>query len=749
MAIPAKLGQFTVLRELGRGGMGIVYLARDEKLKREVAIKTLPQRKSQDPHWRARFTREAELLARLSHPNIALIYEWLDVEEAGSFLVLEYVPGEGLRERILRRPLDVPTALDVCAQVARAMESAHNRGIIHRDLKPENLRLTPDEVVKILDFGIAVARASDDFLPPTAQNGDHPRVPAPSAPTRIAERPRPSIELDDASAELIGTPGYMSPEQARGRSIDKRTDVFAFGCILFECLSGRPAFDGATMADRIAAVLQDEPDWAVLPRDTPESIRSMLPRLLEKNLTDRLRDLGDARIEIEAAMHRRHSTAVSKPTPHNLPGSLTTFIGAEETLDRLRALLSDTRLLTLTGAGGCGKTRLALRLAMDSLPLHPDGVWIIELAPVTAWDGVLKAAADAVGFHSPDSRATQPDIVEHLRNGNRLLVFDNCEHLLSPTAQIVDALLRGCPEVKIITTSQEPLGLPGELVFKVPSLTLPGEDESDPDELRGYESVRLFVDRAKLASTRFELTAANAPAIARICRRLDGIPLAIELAAARVKVLTPDQIDAKLSNRFQVLTGGSKMAVERQRTLLGAMEWSYSLLDDHEKRFLRILSVFSGGCTLEAATAVCAISLNSDGTPDEIETLDMLSRLVDKSLVQVDDVEVEGESQARYRLLQSVRQFAASRLSETEDHMQARARHCDYYLDLCENAAANLDTQPKLLHACLADQENIITALRHAFETGGAGDKDVRFQRAMKRLRAAAPQAKTLQSAGA
>ena len=281
--IGKTLSHYRIIEQLGAGGMGEVYRADDTNLGRHVAIKVLPDSFADDPERLARFDREAKLLASLNHPNIAAIY---GLEEAGGkrFLVLELVEGETLAQRIKKRPLPVEEAINVCHQIAEGLEAAHEKGIIHRDLKPANVQITPEGKVKILDFGLAKAFQEET----TAADLSH-------SPTITAAMTQPGV--------VLGTAAYMSPEQAKGNPIDKRVDIWGFGCVLFECLTGRNAFQGATITETLASILKGEPDWSALPEDTPQLIRRLLRRCLVKSLKERLHDIGDARIEIEESVH--------------------------------------------------------------------------------------------------------------------------------------------------------------------------------------------------------------------------------------------------------------------------------------------------------------------------------------------------------------------------------------------------------------------------------------------------------------
>jgi non-specific serine/threonine protein kinase len=368
---------------------------------------------------------------------------------------------------------------------------------------------------------------------------------------------------------------------------------------------------------------------------------------------------------------------------HNLPAQLTSFVGREREIAEVRRLLGTTRLLTVTGPGGAGKTRLVLQVAADLLGDYPDGVCLAELAPLADPELVPQTVALALGVREVASEPILTTLRAHLGPRHLLLVLDNCEHLLDGAARLADALLRHCPQLRIAATSREPLGTAGETSWRLPSLALPDPGQPLPTErLLGYESIKLFVERASAARPGFELTERNATAVARICARLDGMPLALELAAARVRVLSAEQLAERLDDRFDLLTGGSRTALPRQQTLRAAIDWSYDLLSEPERVLFRRLSVFAGGWTLGAAEGVCA----GDGLSAE-EILDLLIKLADRSVVTV--VEQTSE-EPRYRLLETIRQYARDRLDESGEASAVGARHRDWYLVLAERAEPEL-----------------------------------------------------------
>ena len=326
--------------------------------------------------------------------------------------------------------------------------------------------------------------------------------------------------------------------------------------------------------------------------------------------------------------------------PNNLPTQLTSFVGREREIAEVRALLSTVRLLTLVGSGGAGKTRLSLQVAAGLVDRYPDGVWLVELAALADPTLVPQTVAAALGVRDPGARSLTAVLAEHLQSKQILLVLDNCEHLVGACAELADALLHASPGLRILATSREALGIAGETTWRVPSLLLPDPRQlPTADRLLAFEAVRLFIERAVAAAPGFTITNANAPAVVQICQRLDGIPLAIELAAVRVKVLTPEQIAARLDDRFRLLTAGSRTALPRQQTLRALVDWSHELLTEPERLLFRRLSVFAGGWTLEAAEAVCADDASSGAQQalDAFEILDLLALLVDKSLVLTDE----------------------------------------------------------------------------------------------------------------
>ncbi|MGA8532974.1 MAG: tetratricopeptide repeat protein [Candidatus Tumulicola sp.] len=359
--------------------------------------------------------------------------------------------------------------------------------------------------------------------------------------------------------------------------------------------------------------------------------------------------------------------------PNNLPLAPTSFRGREHDLEEVKSLLDQHKLLTLFGSGGIGKTRLALQVGAEVLDNYPDGVWLVDLAPITDSELVSSVIAKEIGMPQVEGRRIDESITQWLRRKKLLLILDNCEHVLEAVAAIANAVIRSCPDVRLLATSRQALGVSGEVVHGLPSLAIPerltGLSSAEAIE---YGAIALFVDRAKAADTRFILTDDNAPIVAEICRRLDGIPLAIELAAARVKILSIPNLAQRLNERFKILTGGSRTALPRQKTLGALIDWSYDLLTPQEQMLFSRVGIFAGGFSLDAATAVCG-----GEDLDEIDILDLLSSLTDKSLVVADTA---GE-QERCHLLESTRAYALEKLTAAGARAQLAQRHAEYFRD--------------------------------------------------------------------
>lgn len=394
--------------------------------------------------------------------------------------------------------------------------------------------------------------------------------------------------------------------------------------------------------------------------------------------------------------------------PNNFQIQTTTFVGRDDDIAGVRDALAESRLVTLTGAGGVGKTRLALQVGAELLGDFPDGAWLVDLAPLSDPELVPEAVADVLGVREQPSRDIGETLADYLLGRRLLIVLDNCEHLIDACAKIVHRLLTSCPDVKVLATSREALNVAGEVGWRLRSLGVPESDDAGIEQMARVEAVRLFVQRASAVRSDFDLTADNAAAVTQICRRLDGLPLAIELAAARVRAMSAQDISARLDDRFRLLTGGSRMALPRQRTLEAAVSWSYELLPDTERLFFDRLSVFAGACTLEAAEQVC-----SDAELESFEIVDLLTHLVERSLVVVDEAE---HGRTRYRMLETLRQFGRERLIDRGETAALRSRHLAWAVAFAQTSPPQTGNLPP--PELLAEEDNLRTAIEWADETG-------------------------------
>jgi predicted ATPase len=455
----------------------------------------------------------------------------------------------------------------------------------------------------------------------------------------------------------------------------------------------------------------------ILSGSTESLVRDALAVALIDLGEHRLRDLDRPLRVFQLGEGRFPPLRTLDAFPGNLPLQLSSFVGRERDLARVAAALAESRIVTLTGVGGVGKTRLALQAAAEVLPRYGDGAWLVELAPVRDPAAVADAVAGVFDVAARAGQTLVHALVEFLRGKQLLLVVDNCEHLLEPTAELIEMLERSCPRLAVLTTSREGLSVDGERVYPVPSLASPAAG-ADLSVVADAPAVRLFATRAQGVKPDFAVTTANAAAVAQVCRRLDGVPLAIELAAARVPAMTPAELLGRLERRFEVLAGGKRGAVERHQTLRATIDWSYELLSEPQQRLLARLTVFAGGCTPDATEAVCA------GGPVEAATVwELIAALVARSLVVAED---HGE-ETRYRLLETIRQYGEERLDEHGETAELRRRHADYYAGLAASLGERMvgPGQVESVTRLAADQENVVRAMNTAIDTS---DVDLAFR---------------------
>jgi non-specific serine/threonine protein kinase len=716
LAQNTRLGRYEIRSKIGAGGMGDVYVAFDTLLERQVAIKVFPPEFGREAERLARFVREAKAASALNHPGILTVFD-TGRQSGMYFIVTELVEGMTLREWVSQDHPSLAQLVDAVRQAALALGAAHRAGIVHRDIKPENLMRRRDGLVKVLDFGIAKMIPSGDG-------------------NRASEQEIPLT----AAGSLVGTVRYMSPEQASGEPVDGRTDIWSLGVVFYELATGRAPFGKGSVIATVVDITSREPlPLSTLLPEIPEALVQVVERALRKNPNDRFpsaalmaealeQAIGALKHGGDPSVRTLHTSGretvvetVRKPDPHGLDSAeeaqglrgTTTNIGRRrfkligrdrELSDVMSELLSQdgSHLVTITGPGGTGKTRLAIEAAyqMQRDPRFSDGVYFVDLSslsePISIADAIARAI-DVVQPHGNDSALRR-----ELADKRMLLVLDNFEHLLEG-ATLVSELLESAPGLKVLATSRAPLRLSEEREYPLEPLEIPTLMSLPPlDELARIPAVALFVERAKLVQPAFELNKDNSRAVVEVCRKLEGLPLALELAAARVKLLTPAAMLGRLDDRLRLLTGGARDLPERQQTMRGAVAWSYELLEEHERAAMRRLSVFAGGCTLDAAEVVCG----SDG----VDVLEALASLIDNSLLKQRGQE---SGELRFTMLEVVREYAAEKLEESGESEPIGLAFAGYFKRVVEDADAEIRSgkQVAAVRRLSREQENITAAL--------------------------------------
>jgi predicted ATPase/Tfp pilus assembly protein PilF len=563
------------------------------------------------------------------------------------------------------QPWPVETCIRIGIALAAALEHLHAHGLVHRDIKPGNIIFVRG-VPKLADIGLVTDAGQDSY---------------------------------------VGTPGYIPPEGPG----QPAADVFSLGKVLYQLNTGKNP--------------QDYPELPTgLPDDPARAQRLALNQIIlkacEANPAARYSSAADLRADLLRLQEGRPVDGENRP--NNLPAPTTSFIGRETEKEQIRQLLTTSRLLTLKAFGGCGKTRLALEVAREELPTYPDGVWFVDFSALVSPGLVVHAVALALNIVEEPHRPLVNTLAERVRSWHALLVLDNCEHLIEPCAQLVAALLRACPTLKILATSREALGLTGERILDVSPLAVPSVEGNIGES----ESERLFVERAQAVQPSFTLTGSSQIAVRQICRQLEGIPLAIELAAARVPILTPTEIATRLSDRFRALGSGQRGLLPRQQTLRALIDWSYALLSSQEQALMRRLAVFAGGWSLAAAEAVCA-----DDSLQEWEVLDLIGRLAAKSLVHAEP----HRDTTRYRFLETVREYAWQKTQEHKEDEFIRQRHLEFFLRFAEAAEPHLTEadQEVWIERLAADHDNLRRALQRSLSVADGGTAALRLGNAL------------------
>ncbi|WP_083884153.1 protein kinase domain-containing protein [Nocardia higoensis] len=649
--------------EIGRGGFGVVYRCRQPDLDRTVAVKVLTAFDGQNT---ARFLREERAMGRLTgHPNIVDILQIGSTGDGHPFIVMPYYALGSLADRLRTSgPFGHEDTVRIGVKIAGALAAAHRMNILHRDVKPANILLSEYGEPALTDFGIA-------HLP----GG-----------------------FETAAGLVTGSPAYTAPEILSGAHATAASDIYGLGATLLATLTGHAAFERRSgekvVAHFVRVVSEPTPDLGEL--GVAEDVAAVIDRAMSPDPADRPSavELADelracqARhgfavdypsIPAEGEEPRRRSAVSPAPTHraaarnNNLPAELTSFVGRRQELSDAKNVITSTRLLTLTGMSGVGKTRLALRIMAGVQRKFRDGVWLVELADLHDPSLLVPTIMTALGIRELTSQPAGQALDDFLDSRQILVALDSCESSIDEVAALAATLLRSHADLHILATSIEPLGVRGEVVLPVSPMAVPDDHHATVRLLQRTDTAKLFADRATAADPAFAITDANKTTVAQICRRLDGLPLAVELAAARLRTMTLEQLAAGLTDRWALLTRGARDAPSRQQTLRAGIDWTYELCTDDEQRMWARLSVFAGSFELSAAQDICGDDLSPAAA------IDLVAALVDKSIVI--RAQMTGESE-RLQLLDAIRQYGREKAVARGEYEALRERHLHWYSQL-------------------------------------------------------------------
>ncbi len=693
-----KINQYILLEKIGDGGMGVVYKALDTRLNRIVALKFLRREFTQNTELTQRLFKEAQTLSQLDHPNICTVYSFEETPTGEIFIVMPYYNGSLLKDLLKIGMMELDQILDIGIQIANGVSAAHKLGIVHRDIKPENIVIRPDNIVKILDFGLAVMINENRY---------------------------------SDKGNIVGTIHYMAPEQILGDFIDNRADIWSLGIVLYEMVCNRIPFQGEYPITVYYRILNEEISFYPKHRPSvPNFLKNIITRATSKNATDRFTDMNQMLEALRSVqtkllqgesfygakdfirdMDQEQSTPVVQERTQNfatkfplIPRSASRFIGRTSELARIKQDLMDPecRILTLLGSCGVGKTRLAIETARENANLFPDGVFFVPLAAVSGMGAVLSAIAETMGFSFFGKEQPLVQLSNFLYHKSTLIILDNFEHIIE-FSDIITNLVERCPRIKIIVTSQQRLNLTDEYIIDVDGLGYSkAGDISD-------EAFQLFVHRSQMIKQDFTLTEEDRQNINRICSRIGGVPLAIELAASWIKKLSCKQIADEMEKSSQFLVSPYRDITGRHRSLEATFNYSWDLLSPMEQNIFRRLAVFKGSFTAQAASIIAATSLKN------------LSIFVDKSLLRSND-------RNRYEMQPIIYEFVSSKLHENPEEKKTLShQHSLYFMEVADEKRKKFysDQLPDALQSVAEDLPNLIQGWEWSLAQGNIPAADI------------------------